>query len=67
MMMYKRVQVGGVVRWVGEQGWKKVKTGSIGLVIDYCPFSLVNYDIVFGCGTVMTCHKSVLEVIYEKI
>ena len=65
--MRRQVKVGGVVRWVGEQGWKKVKTGSIGLVIDYCTFSLVNYDVLFGCGTVMRCHNSVLEVIYEKI
>lgn len=64
--MRRRVRVGAVVRWNGEQGWKKVKTGSIGLVIDYCPFRLVDYDVIFECGTVMTCHKSVLEVIYEK-
>ena len=62
-----KIKIGQVVKWTGPQGWKVVKTGSLGIVVDYCPWRLVNFDVLFGCGTVMTCHMEDLEVIYEKI
>lgn len=59
------VKVGDLVRWTGKQGWKVVKTGSVGIVLKMDPWRVVDFDVLFECGNIMTCHKKDLVILQK--
>jgi len=59
------VNVGDLVRWTGEQGWKPVKTGSVGIVLKMDPWRVVDFDVLFEDGSIMTCHKKDLVILQK--